>query len=90
MKDVYIVDACRTAVGKMGGTLKPLSAYDMAVSVIKGSMDRTGINPSEIGEVILGHCRQTSDEPNIARVAALKAGIPENVPTLLCGSVLQA
>ena len=80
MKDVYIVDACRTAVGKMGGTLKPLSAYDMAVSVIKGSMDRTGINPSEIGEVILGHCRQTSDEPNIARVAALKAGIPENVP----------
>ena len=77
MKNVVIVDACRTAVGKMGGACRPLSALDMACAVIKGSLDRSGIDPNEIDEVILGHCRQTSDEPNIARIAALKVGIPE-------------
>ncbi|MCD8087423.1 MAG: thiolase family protein [Oscillospiraceae bacterium] len=76
-KNVVIVDACRTAVGKMGGACRPLSALDMACATIKGNLDRSGIDPSEIDEVILGHCRQTSDEPNIARVAALKVGIPE-------------
>lgn len=77
MRNVVIVDACRTAVGKMGGACRPLSALDMACAVIKGNLDRTGIDPNEIDEVIMGQCRQTSDEPNIARVAALKVGIPE-------------
>lgn len=80
MRDVVIVDACRTAVGSMGGALRPLSAYDLACAVMKGVLDRTAINPEEIGEVIMGHCRQTSDDPNIARVAALKVGIPVTVP----------
>ncbi len=77
MKNVVIVEACRTAVGNMGGALKPLSALDMAEVVLRGCIERSGIDPKEIDEVILGQCRQTSDEPNIARVAALKAGIPE-------------
>ncbi len=77
LRNVVIVDACRTAVGKMGGACRPLSALDMACATMKGNLDRTGIDPKEIDEVILGHCRQTSDEPNIARVAALKVGIPE-------------
>ncbi len=76
MRNVVIVDACRTAVGSMGGSLRPLSAYDLACAVMKGNLDRTGIDPKEIDEVIMGQCRQTSDEPNIARVAALKVGIP--------------
>ena len=76
MRNVVIVDACRTAVGNMGGALKPLSAYDLACAVMKGCLDRTGIDPKQIDEVIMGQCRQTSDEPNIARVAALKVGIP--------------
>ncbi|MCQ2452751.1 MAG: acetyl-CoA C-acetyltransferase [Oscillospiraceae bacterium] len=80
MKDVVIVEACRTAVGKMGGSLKPLSAYDLACVVLKGVLDRSGIDPKEIDEVVMGHCRQTSDDPNIARVAALKVGIPEETP----------
>ncbi len=79
-KTVVIVDGCRTAVGKHGGALQPLSAYDMACAVLKGSLDRTGIDPKEIDEVIMGQCRQTSDEPNIARVAALKVGIPATCP----------
>ena len=78
MKTAVIIDGCRTAVGSMGGSLKPLSAYDLACAVMKGELDRTGIDPKQIDEVIMGQCRQTSDEPNIARVAALKVGIPES------------
>ncbi len=78
MENVVIVEACRTAVGNMGGALKPLSAYDMACAVLRGILDRSGIDPAEIEEVILGQCRQTSDEPNIARMAALKVGIPDS------------
>lgn len=94
MRDVVIVDACRTAVGSMGGSLKPLSAYDLACAVLKGTLERSGIDPKEISEVILGHCRQSSDEPNIARMAALKAGIPESVPAYTvmrqCASAMTA
>lgn len=75
--DVVVIDGCRTAVGSMGGTLKPLSAYDLACAVLTGILDRTKIDPSIVDEVILGQCRQTSDEPNIARMAALKVGIPD-------------
>ncbi len=78
MKNVVIVEACRTAVGSFGGALRPVSAYDLACTVMKGVLDRSGIDPKEIDEVIMGQCRQTSDEPNIARVAALKVGIPES------------
>lgn len=77
MKDVVIVEACRTAVGSMGGSLKPLHAVDLACAVINGILDRSKIDPNEIDEVILGHCRQSSDEPNIARIASLRCGIPE-------------
>ena len=93
-KEVVILDACRTAVGKMGGALRPLSAYDMAVAVLEGSLQRSGIAPEEVDEVILGQCRQTSDEPNIARMAALKAGIPEATPAYTvmrqCASAMTA
>ena len=80
IKEVVIADGCRTAVGSMGGSLKPLHAIDLAECVLKGSLERTGVNPKEIDEVIMGQCRQTSDEPNIARVAALRVGIPDECP----------
>ena len=78
LRNVVIVEACRTAVGTFGGSLRPVSAYDLACCVMQGILDRSGIDPKEIDEVILGQCRQTSDEPNIARMAALKVGIPES------------
>ena len=86
MTSVVITEACRTAVGKFGGSLKPLNADDLAVGVLKGTLDRSGIGPDQIDEVILGHCRQTSDFSNTARCAALRAGIPEAVPanTVMC------
>ncbi len=80
MEHVVIVEACRTAVGSMGGSLRPLHAVDLASAVLQGILDRSKIDPAEIDEVILGHCRQTSDDPNIARIAALKVGIPEATP----------
>ncbi len=86
MRNVVITQACRTAVGKFGGTLKPLNADDLATAVIKGVADRSGIDPSDVDEVIMGHCRQTSDFSNTARYSALKAGIPDSVPgnTVMC------
>ena len=77
LRNVVIVEACRTAVGSFGGSLRPVSAYDLACCVMQGVLDRSGIDPREIDEVIMGQCRQTSDEPNIARMAALKVGIPD-------------
>ncbi len=86
MRDVVIVDACRTAVGKFGGSLKPLQAEDLALAVMQGALERSGIDPKQIDEVIMGQCRQSSDSSNIARVAALRAGIPEETPanTVMC------
>lgn len=86
MREVVIVEACRTAVGKFGGTLKPLQAEDLALAVMNGAIERSGIDQKEIEEVIMGQCRQSSDCSNIARVAALRAGIPEKSPanTVMC------
>ncbi len=77
MKDVVVLDACRTAVGKFGGTLKPLHAYELACRVVDQTLERAGVDKKEVDEVILGQCRQNSDESNLARLVALKVGIPE-------------
>ena len=80
MKNVYIVEACRTAVGKHGGTLKDMQPEVLGTFVVKAALERSGINPADLDEVIFGHCRQSSHNPNIARVMSLMAGIPEEVP----------
>lgn len=86
MNEVVIVEACRTAVGKFGGSLKSLDAQTLAESVIRGSLERSGLPAEALDEVVFGHCRQTSDFSNTARVAALRAGVPEHVPanTVMC------
>jgi acetyl-CoA C-acetyltransferase len=80
MKEVVIVDAVRTPVGNHGGMLRDLDSVALAQTVIKGILERTKIDPSALTEVIFGCVFQSSDAPNIARVAALKAGIPMEVP----------
>ncbi|MDR2530522.1 MAG: acetyl-CoA C-acetyltransferase [Oscillospiraceae bacterium] len=94
MKDVVIVDACRTAVGTIGGTLKDVPPEELARTVIRGLLDRTKLDPAAIDEVVLGHCRQSSDNPNIARIAALRCGIPESTPAYTvmrqCASAMTA
>jgi acetyl-CoA C-acetyltransferase len=80
MKEVVIVDAVRTPVGNHGGAFRDVDAKALAVTVIKGILDRTKIDPASINEVIFGCIAQPSDAPNITRVAALLAGIPKEVP----------
>ncbi len=80
MKEVVIVDAVRTPVGNHGGTLKNFTAMDLAETIMKGLINRTKLDPAGITEVIIGNVFQSSDAPNVARVAALKAGIPKEVP----------
>jgi acetyl-CoA C-acetyltransferase len=80
MKEVVIVEALRTPVGNHGGMLKDFDATTLAQIAMKGVLDRTKLDPSLITEVIFGCVFQSSDAPNIARVAALKAGVPKEVP----------
>lgn len=94
MKNVYIVDSVRTAIGKMGGTIKDVPVDFLGAKVIEEIVNRTGINKDAINEVILGHTKQSADAPNIGRLAALRAGLPIEVPGYTvhrqCGSALQA
>ncbi|WP_094603127.1 Acetyl-CoA acetyltransferase [Sporomusa silvacetica DSM 10669] len=94
MQDIVIVSAVRTAVGKIGGTLKDVQPDDLGKIVIEAAIKNAQIETSCIDEVILGHVKQSADAPNIARVSALKAGIPIDVPAYTvmrqCASGLQA
>ncbi|MCD8128046.1 MAG: thiolase family protein [Oscillospiraceae bacterium] len=76
-RDVVIVEGCRTAIGSMGGSLKPLHANELAGAVMNELIRRTGVDKGLVDEIILGQCRQSSDESNMARYAALRAGFPE-------------
>ena len=80
MKEVVIAGGARTPIGRHGGAFKDLTAQDLATRVIKEVLNRTEIDPAIIDEVILGCIGQSSDAPNIGRVAALLAGIPHEVP----------
>ncbi|HTA75628.1 MAG TPA: acetyl-CoA C-acyltransferase, partial [bacterium] len=77
MKEVVIVDGGRTPIGNLGGALKDVTAQEMAATVIRELVKRNNLKVSEVDEVILGCVGQFSDAPNVARVAALIAGIPK-------------
>ena len=79
MKEVVIVDGARTPIGVLGGALKDVPAQDLAATVLKEIVKRNNLKPSDVEEVILGCVGQFSDAPNIARVAALMAGLPKEV-----------
>ncbi len=92
--DVVIVAALRTPQGVFGGALKALAAQDLGEVVVKELLKRTSLKPAEVDEVIFGCVGQQSDAPNIARVIALRAGIPFQTPGFTvqrnCASGLQA
>lgn len=94
MEQVVIAAAGRTPIGTFGGVLRDVSARKLAETVIRGVMDRSGLEASQINEVILGNCIQRTDEPNIARVAALDAGLGKEVTGFTiqrqCASGMQA
>ena len=80
MKEVVIVEGCRTAIGRHGGAFRDIPAQKLAAVVIEELIKRTQLDPNLVDDVILGCIGQYSDAPNIARVAALMAGIPDHVP----------
>jgi 3-oxoadipyl-CoA thiolase len=95
LREAWIVDAVRTPVGRYGGALATVRPDDLAAIVIRAVVDRTGIDPSIIEDVILGCANQAGeDNRNVARMSALLAGLPVEVAgqtvNRLCGSGLQA
>lgn len=94
MNEIVIASAVRTALGKVGGTLKDVQPVELAKAVILAAIERAGIEPASVDEVIIGQTKQSADAANLARVAALKAGLPVEVPAYTvmrqCGSGLQA
>jgi acetyl-CoA C-acetyltransferase len=94
MNKVFIVAAKRTAVGKFLGSLSSVSPADMAAEVIKTIITETKINPATIDEVIVGNILMAGYKQGIARQAAVKAGIPVEVPAyainMICGSGMKA
>jgi acetyl-CoA C-acetyltransferase len=92
-KEVVIVSAVRTAIGNFNGSLKDISAPDLGAIVIKEALQKSGVKPEEVDEVIMGNVLQAGLGQNPARQAAMKAGLPENVPSMtinkVCGSGLK-
>ena len=94
MRGVAIVSPVRTAVGSFGGTLQAVSAADLGSLVIKEVLERTGLDPAKVDDVILGHSYPSGENPAMGRLASLKAGLPIEVPGYQldrrCSSGLQA
>ncbi|MCM2590574.1 acetyl-CoA C-acetyltransferase [Rossellomorea marisflavi] len=91
--EVVIVSAVRTAIGTFNGSLKGVSAPDLGAIVIKEALNKAGVNPDQVDEVIMGNVLQAGLGQNPARQASIKAGLPETVPAMtinkVCGSGLK-
>lgn len=94
MKEVVFVSAVRTAIGAYNGSLSEVSAVELGALVIKEAIKRANIDPGQVEEVIMGNVLQAGLGQNPARQAALKAGLPIEIPALsinkVCGSGLEA
>jgi acetyl-CoA C-acetyltransferase len=94
MRNAVIIDAVRLPIGRMGGALRDVLVDFLAARVIGEVIARTGIQPSDVDEVIMGQAKQSTDSANLARLALLRAGLPVEVPGYTvhrqCGAGLQA
>jgi len=94
MREVFVVSCCRTAIGSFGGSLKDTPAVELGSAVIKESIRRAGISPEHIDEVMFGCCLSAGLGQNPARQAAIKAGVPNEVPaytiSMVCGSGMKS
>lgn len=93
MREAVIVSAVRTPIGTFGGSLKDVSAVDLGVTVVKGAIERAGLKPEQVDEVILGNVLSGGLGQNVARQVSVKAGIPISSPAFtinkVCGSGLK-
>ena len=94
MKDIYLVNCCRTAVGSYGGSLKDVPATQLGAVVVKEALSRAGVKPEQVDEVMFGCCITAGLGQNVARQVSLKAGVPVSVPAysinMVCGSGMKA
>ena len=94
MKEVYVVNCCRTAVGSFGGSLKDTPAVDLGATVVKEVLNRGGVKPEQVDEVMFGCILTAAQGQNVARQASIKAGIPYSVPAytvgMVCGSGMKS
>ena len=94
MEEVVLVSGCRTAIGKLSGAFQKMPASDLAAAVLKEAVSRAGVAPDQVDQVILGCVGQVMEDAYISRHAAVKAGIPIEVPAYtvnrICGSGLEA
>ena len=90
MREVVIASAVRTAIGTFGGSLKDIPAVDLGALVIKDAVNRAGIKPELVNEVVMGNVIQAGLGQNVARQSAVKAGLPIEIPAMtinmVCGS----
>lgn len=82
LKDIVVISACRTAMGRFGGSLKDIPSYDLGANVIKAALQRISLTGEQINDVILGSCRQAGNGPNPARTAAVRGGVALSVPAI--------
>lgn len=82
INDIVIISACRTAMGRFGGSLKDIPSYDLGAVVIKEALKRVSLMGDQVDDVILGNCRQTGNGPNSARTASVRGGIAQSVPAV--------
>ena len=94
MKDLYVVNCCRTAVGSFGGSLKDVPATDLGAAVVKEVLNRANVKPEQVDEVMFGCILTAAQGQNPARQVAIKAGIPFGVPAytvgMVCGSGMKS
>jgi len=94
MEEIVIVGAARSAIGKFGGTLARTPASDLGAHIIRKLLERSGVRPEQVSEVILGQVLAAGVGQNPARQAAIKAGLPDMIPAMtinkVCGSGLKA
>ena len=82
LNDVVAISAVRTAMGKFGGTLKDMPAYDLGAVAVKAAVERASITGEQVDDVILGNCRQAGNGVNPARTASVKGGVPGSIPAI--------
>ncbi|MBR1497006.1 MAG: acetyl-CoA C-acetyltransferase [Oscillospiraceae bacterium] len=94
MKDVYLVNCCRTAVGSFGGSLKDVPAADLGAVVVKEALNRAGVKPEQVDELMFGCILTAAQGQNVARQVGVKAGLPYSVPAytvgMVCGSGMKS
>ena len=93
-RDAVIVSMARSPIGDFGGSMASLRAYQLAAQIMSAVVDKSGIDPNLIDDVILGDCVQSPEEANTARTAMLAAGLPDHIPAVTiqrqCSSAMQA